>query len=53
MRAVWARAMNELRAHLPVALDVVRLCEAAEASIERGGANVQLGEFEPVTEGAQ
>jgi predicted dehydrogenase len=31
---------------LPLALDVVRLAEAAEASLERGGATVDLDEFE-------
>jgi predicted dehydrogenase len=37
--------------HLPLALDVVRLVEAAESSLKRGGTNVALAEFEPVTEG--
>jgi predicted dehydrogenase len=39
--------------HLPLALDVVRLTEAAEASVKREGTSVALAEFEPVTEGAQ
>jgi len=38
--------------HLSLALDVVRLVEAAEASIERGGSNVAMSEFEPLTEEA-
>jgi predicted dehydrogenase len=32
---------------LPLALDVVRLVEAAESSLKRGGINVALREFEP------
>jgi predicted dehydrogenase len=39
--------------HLSLAVEVVRLVESAETSVERGGTNVILAEFEPVTESTQ
>lgn len=51
---VNAICSDQPREHfLSLALDVVRLVESAEASVERGGANIALAEFEPVTEGRQ
>ncbi len=47
---VRATRGESIASHLPLALSVVRLAEAAEASLQRGGANITLDEFEPVSE---